>query len=140
MEKARVTYRQAQDLKELGYNIPSDRYYLEGVETHSLPAEITMEMITSHKNLTVDDLLRDYNSIPDSPQISAPTLEEVRQWLEHEHHVMIDTHYSEISGTFRYNVEREDVIRAAASNIPTRNDALSAAIGVAIIGLKAKRS
>ena len=140
----RVTIEQAKTLKEIGYNEPVDMRYVaqdpallrsivvpESILRHHL--EIAAEK--NRNGIMIHDLFDRVNETED--EYAAPTLENVRDWLEETFGYEIDVKRQEdTEGTFEYYCKFKGNGSAAGFHLSTRSKALSRAIDSALYTAK----
>lgn len=122
-----VTYEQAVQLKELGFNWPCYRWY------HYYP--------NNEHHFHIADFYEHYNhNDSDFASFSAPTLAQVQKWLREKHYLSIEIYTSlDINSNWEWdgfvknlNDTLEDEIEDTAISCKTYEEALSTCIDKAI--------
>lgn len=93
MEKSFVNKEQAKKLKELGYKEKVQAYYQEDVDI------LIPNMITSPVDGQVFQIL---SYITEDNKYPAPTLYEVKEWLEKEHNMLISLTWNRRESCYDY--------------------------------------
>lgn len=94
MEKSFVNKEDAKKLKDLGYNEKVQAYYQEDVDI------LIPNMITSPIDGQVIQVL---TNITEDNKYPAPTLYEVKEWLEKEHKMQISITYNRRDQCYDYS-------------------------------------
>lgn len=139
MKKEIVSFEVAKRLKNIGYNETCEMFYVPSEKAPDQPMLFwtmvdddnyrikKVEADEKFRGVYLVDLLERPNSTPD--YVAAPTLDEVRNWLEEKFEFMIDTTYDRKDNNFDYHVTHKEKHSAAGGyDNKTRTEALTKAI------------
>lgn len=98
----RVTKLQAKKLKQLGYNRDATAYYLEN-KARLLNKMLFETHVSEDWNHNKNGSQYRKETDPLYPFISAPTLDEVIEWLREKHNIVITTELVQLSKSTSYD-------------------------------------